>query len=110
MFGLSFGGQTRIAYTQDPNLHALEVTDLESSTRRRTTASFFNGSKPQYPRRMHCIQGSDAHRISGEGKNLGVGERATEVCCRSSPLGSSRSSFRAMTLPARVPTAHRAAL
>jgi len=79
MFGISFGGQTRIAYTQDPNLHALEVTDLESATRRRNTASFFDGSKPQYPRRMHCIQGSDAHRISGEGKNPGVGERATEV-------------------------------
>ncbi|MGI6368638.1 MAG: RNA-binding domain-containing protein [Anaerolineae bacterium] len=79
MFGISFGGQTRIAYTQDPNLHALEVTDLEGGKRRRTTASFFDGSKPQYPRRMHCIQGSDAHRITGEGKNLGVGERATEV-------------------------------
>ncbi|MFO7696732.1 MAG: PHP domain-containing protein, partial [Anaerolineae bacterium] len=50
MFGISFGGQTRIAYTQDPNLHALEVTDLEGSTRRRTTGSFFDGSKPQYPR------------------------------------------------------------
>ena len=78
MLGLDFGGQTRIAYTQDPNLHALEVTDLESN-RRRTTASFFNGSKPQYPRRMHCIQGSDAHLITGKGKNLGLGERATEV-------------------------------
>ncbi|MFO7695969.1 MAG: putative DNA binding domain-containing protein [Anaerolineae bacterium] len=55
------------------------MTDLEGSTRRRTTGSFFDGSKPQYPRRMHCIQGSDAHRIRGEGKNLGVGERATEV-------------------------------
>ncbi|MBC7314869.1 MAG: putative DNA binding domain-containing protein [Chloroflexi bacterium] len=78
MFGFDFGGQTRIAYTQDPHLHALEVTDLESK-RRRTTASFFNGSKPQYPRRMHCIQGSDAHRVKGKGKDLGVGERATEV-------------------------------
>lgn len=78
MFGFDFGGQTRIAYTQDPHLHALEVTDLESK-RRRTTASFFNGSKPQYPRRMHCIQGSDAHRVKGKGKDLGVGERVTEV-------------------------------
>ncbi|MBN1400038.1 MAG: putative DNA binding domain-containing protein [Anaerolineae bacterium] len=78
MFGFGFGGQTRIAYTQDPHLHALEVTDLESR-RRRSTASFFNGSRPEYPRRMHCIQGSDAHRISGRGKNLGVGERTTEI-------------------------------
>ena len=80
-FRYGFGGQTKISYTQDPNLHALEVTDLESK-QRRTTASFFDGSKPEYPRRMHCIQGSDAHRVRGiEGDNqqLGVGDRATEV-------------------------------
>ena len=39
--------------------------------------------KPEYPRRMHCIQGSDAHRLSREGAprdtDLGVGDRATEV-------------------------------
>ena len=45
MRGLSFGGQTKIAFTQDPHLHALEVTDLES-TGRRSTAQFFDGSKP----------------------------------------------------------------
>ncbi|HNT04990.1 MAG TPA: transcriptional regulator, partial [Anaerolineae bacterium] len=55
MRGFDFGGQTKIAYTQDPNLHALEVTDLMESGR-RTTASFYDGSKPEYPRRMHCIQ------------------------------------------------------
>ena len=32
--GLSFGGQTKIAFTQDRHLHALEVTDLESTSRR----------------------------------------------------------------------------
>jgi hypothetical protein len=76
-----FGGQTKIAYTQDPKLHALEVTDLESK-RHRTTARFFNGSKPEYSRRMHCIQGSDAHRVHRDLKDrlrLGVGDRATEV-------------------------------
>ncbi len=81
MVGFDFGGQTKIAYTQDPNLHALEVTDLESKSR-RTTASFFSGSKPEYPRRMHAIQGSDAHRIqgvAGSRQQIGVGERATEV-------------------------------
>ncbi len=81
MQGFDFGGQTKIAYTQDPNLHALEVTDLESK-RRRTTATFFNGSKPEYPRRMHCIQGSDAHRLNRdphERNRLGVGDRVTEV-------------------------------
>ncbi|HJS29496.1 MAG TPA: ATP-binding protein, partial [Anaerolineales bacterium] len=81
MRGFDFGGQTKIAYTQDPNLHALEVTDLEQKGR-RTTSAFFSGIKPEYPRRMHCIQGSDAHRISQDPvrrKNLGIGDRATDV-------------------------------
>jgi PHP family Zn ribbon phosphoesterase len=79
--GFDFGGQTKIAYTQDPHLHALEVTDLESSSRRRTTL-FFKGTKPEYPRRMHLIQGSDAHHINRDPKDknrLGVGDRVTEV-------------------------------
>jgi hypothetical protein len=79
--GYDFGGQTKIAYTQDPHLHALEVTDLESKGRRRT-ALFFNGTKPEYPRRMHCIQGSDAHHLNRDPKDknrLGIGDRATEV-------------------------------
>ncbi len=81
MRGLDFGGQTKIAYTQDAHLHALEVTDLESKSK-RNTATFFNGSKPEYPRRMHCIQGSDAHRLnrdSKHSKNLGAFDRMTEV-------------------------------
>ena len=82
MRGLDIGGQTRIAYTQDPNLHALEVTDLEKSGR-YTTRRFFSGSKPEYPRPMRCIQGSDAHRLRRESptssKNLGVGDRITEI-------------------------------
>ena len=81
MRGFTFGGQTRIAYTQDPNLDALEVTDLEKQGR-RTTADFFSGTKPEYPRRMHCIQGSDAHRLTSDQSrkgNLGVGERPTDV-------------------------------
>ena len=81
MRGFPIGGQTKIAYTQDPNLHALEVTDLEHKGQ-RTTAAFFNGSKPEYPRRMHCIQGSDSHRLTTDPvrkKNLGVGDRTTDV-------------------------------
>ena len=46
MQGFPFGGQTKISYTQSPHLHALEATDLES-TSRRSTARFFNGTKPQ---------------------------------------------------------------
>jgi PHP family Zn ribbon phosphoesterase len=81
MRGFSFGGQTKIAYTQDLNLNALEVTDLDQKGP-RSTAAFFNGTKPEYPRRMHCIQGSDAHRLtpdSSRKKNLSVGDRATDV-------------------------------
>jgi hypothetical protein len=81
MRGFAFGGQTKIAYTQDPHLHALEVTDLDHKGP-RSTAAFFNGTKPEYPRRMHTIQGSDAHRLTTDPvrkKNLGVGDRATEV-------------------------------
>ncbi len=79
--GLDFGGQTRIAYTQDRHLHALEVTDLEKRGR-RTTAMFFSGRKPEYPRRMHCIQGSDAHRVNqrpNDPNRLGWGDRVTEI-------------------------------
>jgi hypothetical protein len=81
MRGFAFGGQTKIAYTQDPHLHALEVTDLEQKGR-QSTANFFNGTKPEYPRRMHCIQGSDAHRLTMDPqrkKNLGLGDRTTDV-------------------------------
>jgi len=80
MRNIKFGGQTKIAYTQDKNLAALEVTDLQS-TSSRSTAHFFNGTKAEYPRRMHCIQGSDAHRLQTDPNrptNLGIGDRATE--------------------------------
>jgi hypothetical protein len=80
MRGFPFGGQTKIAYTQDVNLHALEVTDLAKG--RRSTQSFFSGTKPEYPRRMHCIQGSDAHRVRLDPKrkkHLGIGDRTTDV-------------------------------
>lgn len=81
MQNLPFGGQTKIAFTQSPYIDALEATDLESASR-RSTARFFNGSKPEYPRRMHIIQGSDAHRLNRDPQresNLGVCDRMTEV-------------------------------
>lgn len=81
MRGFDFGGQTKIAYTQDGNLHALEVTDLDRPGR-KSSARFFDGTKPEYPRRMRIVQGSDAHRLVMDPrnqKNLGIGERVTEV-------------------------------
>lgn len=93
--GLSFGGQTRIAYTQDSHLHALEVTDLEKRGP-KTTARFFDGSKPDYPRAMRCIQGSDAHRLTRDAqnpRNLGLGSRATEVFLREKSFAALREVF-----------------
>lgn len=86
MRGFDFGGQTRIAYTQDRHLHALEVTDLGRKDR-NSTERFFNGTKSGYSRRMRSIQGSDAHRLNAapnadknsKNANLGVGDRVTEV-------------------------------
>ncbi len=81
MRGFDFGGQTKIAYTQDPYLHALEVTDLDRRAR-GMTSRFFDGTKPEYPRRMRCVQGSDAHRLIQDDrndKNLGIGDRTTEI-------------------------------
>ncbi len=110
MPGFDFGGQTRIAYTQDSNLHALEVTDLDSKSRRRT-AAFFSGTKPEYPRRMHCIQGSDAHKLVFDPKyknEMGVGDRATEILLDELSLEAIKNVFLgndfARTRPYRLPT------
>jgi hypothetical protein len=96
MRGFGFGGQTKIAFTQDPNLAALEVTDLDQKGR-RTTAAFFSGSKPEYPRRMHCMMGSDAHRLHRDPnnpKNYGVGDRATDVLIDEVSFEALRDLFR----------------
>jgi hypothetical protein len=95
MQGIRFGGQTKIAYTQDEHLHALEVTDLDS-TSRRSTAAFFSGIKAEYPRRMHCIQGSDAHRLERDPvreSNLGVGDRTTEILVAEPTFAEIKSVF-----------------
>ena len=78
--GLGFGGQTKIAFTQDQNLHALEVTDFESNRAGRSS-QFFNGSRPEYPRRMHILQSSDAHRLDDDPHDktqFGIGGRTVE--------------------------------
>jgi len=110
MRGFTFGGQTRIAYTQDPNLKALEVTDLEKKGR-RTTAAFFSGTKPEYPRRMHCIQGSDAHRLVSDSKrkgNLGVGERPTDVLIPEVSFNSLKDLFSSNDFSRTRPHSHKA--
>jgi hypothetical protein len=93
--GLDFGGQTRIAFTQDRHLHALEVTDLEKRGH-RTTAWFFSGRKPEYPRRMHCIQGSDAHYLTqrpNDPRRLGWGDRVTEILLAEPSFEAIKAAF-----------------
>lgn len=109
MRGFDFGGQTRIAYTQDPFLHALEVTDLEYGGR-SATARFFDGRHAEYPRRMRCVQGSDAHRLARDernDKNLGIGDRTTQVLLDECTFEALREVFRsvdfARTRPYRGP-------
>lgn len=111
MRNLGFGGQTKIAWTQDRHLHALEVTDLESKSR-RSTAKFYNGSKPEYPRRMHCIQGTDAHRLTADPKHperLGVGDRLTEIRLKELSFEALRAALTStdfsVSRPARAVTA-----
>ncbi len=110
MRGFDFGGQTRIAYTQDPYLHALEVTDLEYGGR-SATVRFFDGRHAEYPRRMRCVQGSDAHRLARDersDKNLGIGDRTTQVNMDECTFEALREVFRsvdfARTRPYRGPT------
>jgi PHP family Zn ribbon phosphoesterase len=107
MMRLNFGGQTRISYTQNENLHALEVTDLEKRGR-HTTKGFFDGSKPQYPRRMHCIQGSDAHRLTRKGNYLGVGDRATDFLLPELSFGALKALFLSDDFSRTRPYKHRA--
>ncbi len=111
MRGFNFGGQTKIAFTQDPNLHALEVTDLDRKGS-GSTAAFFNGAKPEYPRRMHLIQGSDSHRLVGDSsrkKNPGIGDRPTDVLISEVTFAALLELFKgndfARTRPSRATTA-----
>ncbi len=110
MRGIGFGGQTKVAWTQDDHLHALEVTDLDKKGQ-RTTARFFDGSKPEYPRRMHCIQGTDAHRLTSDPahpERLGVGERLTEIrlpdCSFQAIMDALSNTDFSVTRPARPVT------
>jgi hypothetical protein len=79
---------------------------------KKATTHFFDGSKPEYPRRMRCIQGSDAHRLTRDPnnpRNLGIGDRVTEVLLPEKSFAALREVFQsndfACTRPYR-PEAH----
>lgn len=91
---MDFGGQTRIAFTQDPNLIAIEWTDLERG--RRSSSWLVTGVRQEYPRKMHAIQGSDSHRdsaLKSNPKRLGIGERTTEVQLAAPTFAELRALF-----------------
>lgn len=95
MRGVNIGGQTRIAFTQDSHLAAVELTDLNKG--RRSTAYWLSGTKAEYPRRMHLIQGSDAHRLTvsaADARRLGVGDRTSEVLLPERSFAALRALFR----------------
>ncbi|MCS7060696.1 MAG: putative DNA binding domain-containing protein [Anaerolineae bacterium] len=94
MRGVNIGGQTRIAFTQDSHLLAVELTDLNKG--RRSMAHWLSGAKTEYPRRMHLIQGSDAHRLTalpGDHHRLGVGDRTSEVLLPERSFAALRALF-----------------
>ncbi len=94
MRDLRLGGQTRIAFTQDPHLRAIEFTDLDKGS--RSSSRLFTGIRAEYSRRMHLIQGSDAHRVVAEADGSsrpGVGDRATEVQVEELSFESLRALF-----------------
>ncbi|MFD3166384.1 RNA-binding domain-containing protein [Herpetosiphon sp. NSE202] len=79
-------GQSRVAATQSPYLHALEFVHFYASHESYLSPTFYNGQHTYYERPMFCIQGSDAHRINRaaaddqESKKLyGVGDRYFEA-------------------------------
>lgn len=83
---LGTSGQSRIAATQSPHLHALEFVNFYTDHEKFTSPGFYNGKTEHYERRMFCLQGSDAHRLrragNGDAQVLhrhGIGDRYVEL-------------------------------
>jgi len=79
-------GQSRVAATQSPNLHALEFVHFYTSHETFLNPGFYNGQHDHYERQMFCIQGSDAHRVRRIGNDAvdpkrthGIGDRYFEA-------------------------------
>lgn len=77
-------GAARVSATQSPYLHALEFAGFYSNQHHGfASPRWYDGSNLGYERRMHCIQGSDAHRLqqdpASQMHRWGIGDRPTEV-------------------------------
>lgn len=78
-------GQSRIAATQSPSLHAIEFINFYTDHGTFTNPAFYNGRTEHYERPMFCIQGSDAHRVRRAPRGTdathkhGIGDRYFEA-------------------------------
>ena len=79
-------GQSRVAATQSPHLHALEFVHFYTSHETFLNPGFYNGQHEHYERAMFCIQGSDAHRVRRLANDVadpkrahGIGDRYFEA-------------------------------
>ncbi|MFZ2486529.1 MAG: RNA-binding domain-containing protein [Anaerolineae bacterium] len=77
-------GALRISATQSPPLHALEFSAFHSNQLQGfASPHWYDGTNLGYERRMFCLQGSDAHRLTqGQDDPMhrwGIGDRPTEV-------------------------------
>ncbi len=93
-------GQSRIAATQSPHLHALEFVNFYTDHEKFTSPGFYNGKVEHYERRMFCIQGSDAHRLrrlpAADGQVMhrhGIGDRYVELLLPDNSFESLRDLF-----------------
>jgi hypothetical protein len=93
-------GQSRIAATQHPALHALEFVNFYTDHEKFTSPGFYNGKTEHYERRMFCIQGSDAHRLrrtsAGAGDawhRHGIGDRYVELLLPDNSFASLKALF-----------------
>ena len=77
-------GALRISATQSPHLHALEFSGFHSPQLQGfASPHWYDGTNLGYERRMFCLQGSDAHRMTQNAEDplhrWGIGDRPTEV-------------------------------
>lgn len=92
-------GQSRIAATQSPHLHALEFVNFYTDHGTFTSPGFYNGRTEHYERRMFCIQGSDAHRVrrapngSDAAHRHGIGDRFFEAQIEAPTYAALRDLF-----------------
>lgn len=77
-------GALRISATQNPSLHALEFSAFHSPQLQGfSSPHWYDGTNLGYERRMFCVQGSDAHRLTQNQDDpmhrWGIGDRPSEA-------------------------------